>query len=90
MELPDRRESGRAPLCRSLHANEEQQEASKVIFPFSFLSLIFLALGFLPRAPFSVDGKNLGMWQLLFFLGRTFSGQEAIFSPLVFPLVNRC
>lgn len=35
MEFPDRRESGRAPSCRSLHANEEQQEASKVIFPFS-------------------------------------------------------
>ena len=35
MELPDRRESGRAPSCRSLHANEEQQEASTVIFPFS-------------------------------------------------------
>jgi hypothetical protein len=36
MELPDRRESGRAPSCRSLHANEEQQEDVKVIFP-SFL-----------------------------------------------------
>lgn len=35
MELPDRRESERPPSCRSLHANEEQQEASKVIFPFS-------------------------------------------------------
>jgi hypothetical protein len=35
MELLDRRESGRAPSCRSLHANKEQQEASKVIFPFS-------------------------------------------------------
>jgi len=29
MELPDRRESGRAPSCRSLHANEEQQEDAR-------------------------------------------------------------